>query len=257
MSRREAAVLIPLRMVEGTLEVYLAQRSPELSFLGGFHSFPGGTLDEADHALSSQSLADSPHHSAALREAFEELGVLPRGLEPAGLREAVLSDSAAWQRWVEQRGALPELALIPMGRWITPPFASQQYDALYFACWFEGDEPIRLDRRENCAGLWIEPDKAIEWHNDGRLFISFPVLETLRVIKNCDNDIPRASEALKEWSGNYAHGGGEMIAGVRVVPLKTPTLPPATHTNAYLLARTRLRRVNQDRSGRVLCDRED
>ncbi len=240
-AHRAAAVLIPLRHRTGRLEVYLARRSPALKFLGGFHSFPGGTVDPADHAIADAGLAQSPHHSAALRESFEELGVLPGNNAPTvALREEVLQDATVWRHWIEDRGGLPCVELIPMGRWVTPPFATQQFDALYFAVWFEGDEPIRLDSRENSDGLWVSTREAIKRHDRGELFISYPVLETIRVIFENDDDIATASDALENRAGTYDHEGGEMVAGAHIIPVRTPTLPPATHTNCYVVGRDEL-----------------
>lgn len=217
------------------------QRAAHLSFLGGFHSFPGGTVDDADRALADAGLAPTPHHSAALREVFEELGVVPGGeAPPLSQREDILRDAGVWRQWVEARGALPGAELFAMGRWVTPPFATQQFDARYFGVWFSGDEPIVLDERENCDGFWVSPADGLARHDRGELFISYPVLETLRAIHAHGDDVAAAANALGEREGTYDHEGGEMVAGAHIIPVRTPTLPPATHTNCYLLGRDEL-----------------
>src|SRR5690349_21729430 len=79
-------------------EVFLVRRSDSIAFLGGAHVFPGGRVDPSDHIhdviggvrLQAQRYVahitartpDVPadvvlaHHVAAVRELFEEAGVL-------------------------------------------------------------------------------------------------------------------------------------------------------------------------------------
>lgn len=71
---RPASVLVPLIEREGRLKVILTKRSPVLKHHPGQIAFPGGKQDEAD--------ADAI--AAALREAEEEIGLAPRGVEVVG-----------------------------------------------------------------------------------------------------------------------------------------------------------------------------
>lgn len=238
---RQAACAIPLRTnAAGELEVLLLRRAPQLSFLGGFHAFPGGTVDRADAALCPH--ADGPRRSAALRELFEETGILvaaplPGEQQRRALRAQLEVSSAAWQQAVTQNELAPQWdGLIPMGHWITPPYTPVVYDATYFAVWVEPDVPIALATAEHTEALWVPPARAIERHHRGELFITYPVLETLKVMAATPHDMQAASQRMAERSSDpYPTAGGEMLDGVRVVPLRTPTLPPATHTNAYIL----------------------
>lgn len=79
---RPAATLMWLRDTASGPEVLLTRRSPSASFLPGVFVFPGGRVDDADAAvadLAGAAAAALPHlpaAMAALRESFEELGVL-------------------------------------------------------------------------------------------------------------------------------------------------------------------------------------
>ncbi len=70
-----AAVLIPLLHVEDRVEVLLTRRTIEVDTHKGQISFPGGMVEESD--------PDTEH--AALREAEEELGLLPSSVTTIGL----------------------------------------------------------------------------------------------------------------------------------------------------------------------------
>ena len=69
-----AAVLVPLLMTEGGLQVLLTQRTDHLNDHAGQISFPGGRAEESD----ANPLA------TALREAQEEIGLDAQYVEPLG-----------------------------------------------------------------------------------------------------------------------------------------------------------------------------
>ncbi len=237
---REAAAVVLLREHDGELQVFLARRARHLRFLGGFHAFPGGTLDAGDHELASEGRVDEPYHAAAQRELFEELVVFlaPSEIaaeERSSLHDRVMQDPGGWPRWVRSRGARPEVDFLPMGRWITPPFSKHRFDARYLAAWLPPGETPRIVSSENDEGLWRAPAQALAEHERGELFISYPVLETLKVLAR--SSLRAAPTELQNRPETYPQAGGEFLAGVHIVPLETPTLPPATHTNTYIIGR--------------------
>ena len=71
---RAAAVLVGLLERDGELHVLLTQRSEELPTHAGQIAFPGGKIDAGDAGPVA----------CALRETFEETGVSPEFVEPAG-----------------------------------------------------------------------------------------------------------------------------------------------------------------------------
>lgn len=70
---RQAAVLVPLLRSEQGLQLLFTVRSAQLSHHAGQISFPGGRLDPGE------SIED-----AALRETYEEIGVLPEQVQLLG-----------------------------------------------------------------------------------------------------------------------------------------------------------------------------
>ena len=78
-----AATVLLLRDSAEGLEVLMTRRSLQASFAPGAYVFPGGGIDPADatsHAIAHRRLTQSDQRLtqaiAAIRESFEELGVL-------------------------------------------------------------------------------------------------------------------------------------------------------------------------------------
>ena len=130
MSRRTAAALMITRGEGRDLEVFLAQRAPELRFFGGYWAMPGGTL-------ATEDLGDQPDDEdaglqvCANRELFEELGLICHSLPTTestadALREqrrALLAHEADERRdkppspWADiVRGATAPAPLLPAAR---------------------------------------------------------------------------------------------------------------------------------------------
>lgn len=74
LPKREAAVLLPLCMCDGEPSVLFTVRSALMTAHRGEVSFPGGHKDETDGTLED----------AAVRETFEEVGILPSNITILG-----------------------------------------------------------------------------------------------------------------------------------------------------------------------------
>ncbi|HSI04561.1 MAG TPA: MBL fold metallo-hydrolase, partial [Myxococcota bacterium] len=226
-----------------SLEIFLALRSLKLAFLGGFHAFPGGGVAKVDRQVEVANPSEGlPAHivSCAARELLEECGVVIAGklagkpADIAAARTQLLASEAVWPEMV-RRGdiTLDARAFNTFGRWVTPPFGQLRFDAQYLQLDAAKLEPS-IWPGELDEGMWLTPQSALASHDAGNIFISYPVLETIRTIRAAHNDLPTAARAM-EARGVNPPSGGEMLTGVHVLPLKSPTLPPATHTNVYTL----------------------
>ncbi len=151
---RMAATVILLRQAQAGLEVFLLQRHRASDVLGGLYVFPGGKVDPADATPATHALLDQPvdalHQAlhepdispataaslyvAALREAFEECGVLlahtaqGQPVDPAEV-VARLRDGQPFGAALAQLGVqLHTRALLPWSRWITPRMPSLEHE---------------------------------------------------------------------------------------------------------------------------------
>lgn len=117
-------------------------------------------------------------------------------------------------------------SLVDIGRWITPAFAPRRFDTRFFmAACPPGEEP-RVMTGEHDLGEWIRPADALAKWSEGRILAANPVTHTLRCLAE-DRPLP--------WTHEESPTEIEMRAGIVLVPVRTPTLPPATHTNCYVV----------------------
>lgn len=197
-----SATLLLLRDGPDGLEVFMIQRHPEADFAAGALVFPGGRVDPGDGDPRLAALCtrrDPPAERrlrvAAIREAFEECGVLlAREARDGPLVDAARArDLLARHRadLVAGRLGMADLAaaeglvladdrLVPFSHWITPEFVPRRFDTLfYLAETPEQPEPVH-DGEESVDSLWIGPDEAVRDAEAQRRPIIFPTLMNLR-----------------------------------------------------------------------------
>jgi glyoxylase-like metal-dependent hydrolase (beta-lactamase superfamily II)/8-oxo-dGTP pyrophosphatase MutT (NUDIX family) len=253
-SPKDAAAVILLRpnTDPNNPEVYWAKRSQKLVFLGGFYAFPGGKAEPTDIDAKIENCANDPERAAmiscAARETFEETGVLlARGAETltAGQRASLLDDlesgRMSWPELLRHYGLhLDANDFTFAGRWVTPPFAPRRFDTWFFLVNCPAkQEPRVTGDAELERGEWIAArDAYARWERNEAL-VAPPVLHALQSLAGGLNDnlverflsVPEAHREPTrqiEFRQNYI-----------CFPVRTPTKPPATHTNCYLIYTSR------------------
>jgi glyoxylase-like metal-dependent hydrolase (beta-lactamase superfamily II)/8-oxo-dGTP pyrophosphatase MutT (NUDIX family) len=246
---KDAAAVILLRAgTDGANpEVFWVRRSEQMAFLGGFHAFPGGQRDAVDAETAVENCEDveaGAMIACAARELFEELNVLiARGAETLtrGQRASLLDDLESG------RMSFPELLLhyglqldandfTFVGRWVTPPFSPRRFDTLFFLvnCPLK-QEPHVTGDAELESGEWITASEAVaRWQRSEVLTVP-PVLHALKTLA------AGITDDLKERFLSVPQAKGvpvrriEFRPGFICFPVRTPTKPPATHTNCYIV----------------------
>lgn len=192
--------------------------------------------------------------AAALRELWEETGLLLAAPAHEADVESVPTDvtaredtslelprdagTAALAAALRDRGlALDATRLVWAGRWLTPPFAPLRFDNRFFLLHWPEDRAQQpsVIAGELAEGEWVEPAAAMERWSSGDVLAAPPILHFLRVLAEDGPEagLPRLHDPVEADLGPFRRI--EFRPGVVMVPLRTPTLPPATHTNAYLL----------------------
>lgn len=236
-------------------EVYLVLRDAKQRAFASTWVFAGGRVDEADCQLEVRGLeAGAPRtcHGAAAREQFEEVGVLlatPRhgtSFDPVQLKQArrdLLDEKATFSEILSRLDAvLDGELLMPLGVKTTPPFAPRRFRNQFFLGVLPpGQEPSVFAEGELERGEWRTAAAWVRAFEAGELLLAPPVLLLLEVLAQHG---PRAAlPHLQAFSDEMFAERPVHIRfspGLITFPGKTPTLPPATHTNTYILGHERL-----------------
>ncbi|MDA1267112.1 MAG: MBL fold metallo-hydrolase [Planctomycetota bacterium] len=237
MSRHRIATSVLLTRGEGEgLEVYLARRNPKLRFFGGYWAFLGGTVDPEDH--DGERDAEIAHARCALRELFEEVGVVPTELEGHPSRDDLLAGNAndAFRAALDR---VPEVLdqVHPFGRLTTPSFAPVRYRTRFVQVALPANATPTIDEGELVEGGFFRPREVLETWRNGGMLIAPPVVYLLELAASCA-DMASFLTLAGERTRSHEEGRLHRIRntpGVLMAPLKTPTLPPATTTNAYVV----------------------
>ena len=124
--------------------------------------------------------------------------------------------------------------LVDVGRWVTPPFVPRRFDTCFFLARCPEGQAPKANTEEHDFGGWVEPAAALEQWRDTDLLTSPPVLHALQCLSQGLENIEGRMKAAPEAQGNPTVEV-EMRKGILLVPVRTPTLPPATHTNCYVI----------------------
>ncbi|MFY1830532.1 MBL fold metallo-hydrolase [Myxococcus fulvus] len=243
---RGSAVALLYRRVGAGVEVYWVKRGKALAFAGGFYAFPGGKLDAADAQVPVRGATgeEAALRSAAARELFEESGVLVAERADAlsqerldALRKALLAGTLGWGELLRAEGlALRSDDFRGAGRWITPPSVPVRFDTHFYLVELPPKARAELWPGELSEGAWIAPEAALARWNDGTALLHPPAVHALQVLGSFKDEADaRARLLTPPYCPGYISQRIEFQKGVRVVALETATLPPATHTNAYVL----------------------
>lgn len=202
---RDAASLVLLRDGSAGLEVLLLRRHADSRVMGGVHVFPGGKLDPTDcspDALAALDLAaeqllarlDEPAltpekaaglHLAALRETFEEAGLLLAESADSAARQALADRQAGGEALADAMAALglrwQASAILPWSRWITPrhPASGAAFDTRFFLARLPAGQEARHDGYETTEAVWLAPRQALTLHAEHRLELVPPQLMSL------------------------------------------------------------------------------
>jgi glyoxylase-like metal-dependent hydrolase (beta-lactamase superfamily II) len=156
-------------------------------------------------------------------------------VERRALRESFLRDvTDGTARFAAAGLAWDTARLEPIGRWVTPSYSPIRFDTRFFGVLLDAPPEASPDGREVDRTELVSATRALHGWGRGELLLAPPVLSALRVIAGrgrFDGEAMRAAPgANAEPTLRY-----EVVPALQVMPLRTPTLPPATHTNAFLV----------------------
>jgi glyoxylase-like metal-dependent hydrolase (beta-lactamase superfamily II)/8-oxo-dGTP pyrophosphatase MutT (NUDIX family) len=245
---KDAAAVILVREGEDAREpvIYWARRGDRMVFLPGFYAFPGGQRDASDAEVRVENAADAETAATvacAARELFEELGVLvARGAETLtkGQLASVLDDLTSGRMTFPELLAHYGLHLDAadfqfVGRWVTPPFSPRRFDTFFFLVKCPRKQEPRVLSEEFSEGGWVSAGEAYARWQKGEALAVPPVVHAVRTLAGGLTD-DLVERFLSVPEAHRAHVRQiEFLPGFVCFPLRTPTRPPATTTNCYVI----------------------
>ena len=242
---KDAAAMILLRDPDDP-KVFWVKRGKTLAFMANYHAFPGGQRDADDAEvpiLNAENVPDAAMRVTAVREIFEETGVLiARGVESlsaerrAAMRDELHAGQASFKELLEREGlALDAGLLIEAPRWVTPATSPRRYNTRFFAAWLPEGQETEVIPGELEAGEWLRPKEALRKWIDGDCLIVTPIFSAIQALAEGVEDFAERMLSVSQEERNHLERRVQFRYGIFLCPLRAPTLPPATHTNCYLV----------------------
>lgn len=194
-------------------DLYLARRNPGLPAFSGYHAFPGGKVDrgDSDAPLAAAPFAGHPPRlmRALARELQEELGFDLGAACEAGHVERIVC----------------------LGEVTTPSFAPMRFRTWFYKVVLREKPAFVLDPGETVDGDWRH---VAEWQRRfeaGRLLVAPPTRIAIDALV-ADRDLqtlPWPDFELRDGEIPWV----EPLGGLRILLVRSNTLPPAEHTNVF------------------------
>ncbi|MDB5987203.1 MAG: fold metallo-hydrolase [Nevskia sp.] len=211
----------------------MVRRHRELAAFPGYQAFPGGKVDlpDADHVYQADThFAQEPRlFRALMRELEEELGVAWSFAGPGVARDHCIEHC------------------VLMGTALTPPLTPLRFNTHFFRLDLSERPQFRLEARELDSGDWATPQVWMERYRRGEILLAPPTLMALRALVE---DAAATTIPFHEFVQSIGDGVPVMEAqyGVKVLLVRSNTVPPAQHTNCFLIGDADARRLLVDPS---------
>ena len=195
---RYASTVVLLRPDKnGSFEILLTRRPPQMRFLGGFYVFPGGSVHKDDYSAKvldqcrglsendAQRILGNKHNAdlavghwiAGIRELFEEVGVLlceSRSGAPIDLRDettkkrfetkrqAMVREKLGFAEFVESEKLCCDLSrMIYFFHRVTPELYPMRFDTRFYLAMLPAHQTPLPKSEEVTHSVWMKPAAAL------------------------------------------------------------------------------------------------
>jgi 8-oxo-dGTP pyrophosphatase MutT (NUDIX family) len=203
------------------LQVYIMERHADIVFGGGMWVFPGGRVDELDEpevfaqyclqrtdaeasALMHMPAGALTYYIAAIREAFEEAGILLAlhrdtgkllDLSEPGMvrrfeahRRDINDSNRNFIELLKEENLILDVATMHyIARWITPEGPPRRYDTRFFITRMPASQTPIHDDHELVHAKWLAPRDILANFAAGSMTLMSPTLRMLRCLDRFDN----------------------------------------------------------------------
>ena len=250
---RSAATVVIVRQGDELPEVLMLRRHSRAVF-ASHYVFPGGVLepcDGADHARGSGSNADvaskllglddaQDYYSAAIREAFEEAGILlardasgdwglagKSAAEIRSYRDSLNNSDLDWPDFLQQQDLYPAYdALYYIAYWVTPRVQKKRFSTRFFLALAPTGQQAVHDDGELTDSCWMTANDILEAGQRGEMQLMYPTVSTLSAIAKY-----HSVDGIIEWAHWRGQSGEARMlpAFVAVDGRDTVVMPDSQH----------------------------
>jgi 8-oxo-dGTP pyrophosphatase MutT (NUDIX family) len=213
---RRASTVMLVRDADSTVEVFMLRRVSQMAFAPSTMVFPGGGVDDRDGDEGVPWAGPSPVQwgarlgcsaaeaqmfvAAAIREVFEECGVLLAGpsaggpLAPVeadrwrGVRDALIARDVSLGEVLRDEGLVLRSDLVAAkAHWITPVFEPRRFDTWFFAAHMPGDQTADGDTSEADHAAWVTPHELLSAYAAGSASMLPPTVMWVEQLRQADS----------------------------------------------------------------------
>ena len=196
--------------------IFLVKRQPYLKAFPGYHAFPGGKVDrdERDTPIDIPLFKDFEPRlmHALIREMDEELGI--------DLQQSARS------------GLIKDFSLFT--EVTTPDFHHHRFRTRFYKIGLNSMPDFTVDEAEVEKHCWETGHELMDRYHKGELLVAPPLRRMIEVLR----DNPASSEAPDaefRYDPKTEVPCMEAIGGVYQLLVQSKTIPPAAHTNAFVI----------------------
>ncbi len=212
---RPSSTVVVARGAAADPEIFMVRRHESSSF-GDAHAFPGGVIDPEDSDVhefcAGLTSADADarlgvksggldYYSAAVRELFEESGVLLADLAALdenlkSVRDALNDRSQNWAEFVTRNKLQLHCGeLHYFSHWVTPPTLEKRYTTRFFLAALPDGQDAMHCGGELTESCWVTATDILAAGRRGDVKLHYPTIKTLESVAR-----HKSMDSLLDWA---------------------------------------------------------
>lgn len=236
---RPSSTVVLVRAAAASPEIFMVRRHEHSSF-GAAFAFPGGVVDVEDSQIyelcqgfTNESAAARlgiqkdglKYYSAAIRELFEESGVLLADYSSveedlARVRNALNDGSLNWAQWVtENKVTLYCDQLHYFSHWVTPESLPKRYSTRFFLAVLPEGQCAEHCGGELTESCWVTAKDMLVAGRRRDVKLHYPTIKTLESMARHKN-----LESLVDWARSSAEWGVTSMAPAVIIRKGEPEI---------------------------------
>lgn len=221
---RRASTVMLVRDGDRGPEVFMLRRVAGMAFAANMMVFPGGGVDPRDGEPDLPWAGPSPaewaarlgcseaeaqmYVAAAVREVFEECGVLLASATPdgrladvsgpqwRGVRDGLINRELSLHQVLDDAGFLLRADLMHVkAHWLTPEFEPRRFDTWFFAAVMPEHQEADGETSEADEAMWVVPEDLLEAYAAGTALMLPPTVVCVEEVRDAASAVDFVTHA--------------------------------------------------------------